>query len=53
MALHKNHERERIRLEGEIVRQLETIGKLQAQGHSCPDAQRQLEYLKDSLSLFN
>ena len=53
MAKHHNQQRENnlARLEGLIIRQGETIETLQASGHSCPDAQRQLEELKDAVAL--
>ena len=53
MAKQRNQQRERnmVRLESEIARQNETIVKLHADGHPCPDAQRQLDGLKEAVSL--
>ena len=52
MAKHKiEREKNLARLEGQIVRQSETIETLRAEGHSCPDAQRQLEELKEAVAL--
>ena len=53
MAKQQNQERERnmVRLDSEIARQTGTIEKLQTEGHSCPDAQRQLNELKDAVAL--
>ena len=53
MARHRNQEREKnlVRLDSEIARQTGTIEKLQTEGHSCPDAQRQLDELKDAVAL--
>jgi hypothetical protein len=38
-------------LEGRIVRHQETLDRLQAEGHSCPDAERELKRMKESLAL--
>ncbi|RKE67514.1 hypothetical protein [Pseudorhodoplanes sinuspersici] len=46
-----DEERSLARLLSEIARQQQTIDKLKAAGHACPDAERQLHQLKEALAL--
>ena len=40
-----------LKLETEAARQQQTVESLKSKGHPCPDAERQLQRLKESIAL--
>jgi hypothetical protein len=46
-----NNHRTLANLQAEVIRHQETVDALKAGGHKCPDAERELQRLKEGLAL--